>query len=59
MSSINTLNPHAKQAQKNQALAINISAARSLQNIIKSNLGPRGTLKVSIIILEYKLDICQ
>lgn len=46
MSSIRMLNPHAELARKAHALAFNISAAKSLQEIMKSNLGPRGTVKM-------------
>jgi T-complex protein 1 subunit zeta len=42
------LNPGAQQARSKQALAMNIQAAVSLQNVVASNLGPRGTLKMFV-----------
>lgn len=46
MSAIKTLNPKAEVARASQALAVNISAAKGLQDVLKSNLGPKGTLKM-------------
>jgi T-complex protein 1 subunit zeta len=40
------INSSAQSARSQQALAINISASQSLQNVVASNLGPRGTLKM-------------
>ena len=40
------LNPNADVARRNLALQVNINAAMGLQNVLKSNLGPRGTLKM-------------
>ena len=34
--------------RKASALAINIGAARGLQDVVKSNLGPRGTMKMLV-----------
>ena len=48
MSAITTLNPKAESARQAQALAINISAARSLAEMLKTNLGPKGTMKMYI-----------
>lgn len=31
-----------------QCLQVNVQAARGLQNVLKSNLGPRGTLKMLV-----------
>jgi len=33
---------------KQQALAVNVSAAKGLQAVLKTNLGPRGTLKMLV-----------
>nr|CCA15232.1 unnamed protein product putative [Albugo laibachii Nc14] len=33
---------------KSQALLVNVSAAKGLQGVLKSNLGPRGTLKMLV-----------
>eukprot|EP00475_Leptophrys_vorax_P037947 TRINITY_DN6607_c0_g1_i1.p1 TRINITY_DN6607_c0_g1~~TRINITY_DN6607_c0_g1_i1.p1 ORF type:complete len:547 (-),score=159.02 TRINITY_DN6607_c0_g1_i1:127-1767(-) len=48
MSSLNTLNADADVIDKNQALILNINAAKSLANILKTNLGPRGTIKMLV-----------
>ncbi|CAF1027162.1 unnamed protein product [Didymodactylos carnosus] len=48
MSAITTLNPKAESARQAQALAINISAARGLAEILKTNLGPKGTMKMLV-----------
>merc|ERR1712072_1231877 len=42
------LNPKAEGARTAQALAINISAAKGIQDVLKSNLGPKGTLKMLV-----------
>lgn len=46
MSAIKSVNPNADVIGKSQALMMNINAAKSLQNVLKSNLGPKGTLKM-------------
>ncbi len=46
MAAINILNPKAEFARAAQALSINISAARGISEVMKSNLGPKGTLKM-------------
>lgn len=46
MASISLLNPKAEFARASQALSINISGARSLQDTMRTNLGPKGTLKM-------------
>ena len=46
MSAIKSLNPKAEVARASQALAVNISAARGLQDVLKTNLGPKGTMKM-------------
>jgi chaperonin GroEL (HSP60 family) len=40
------LNPNADLIGGNQALMINIGAAKTLADILKTNLGPRGTMKM-------------
>jgi T-complex protein 1 subunit zeta len=35
-------------ARAGQALAVNISAAKGIQEVLKSNLGPRGTMKMLV-----------
>lgn len=46
MASISLLNPKAEYARASQALAINISAAKGLQSVMQTNLGPKGTMKM-------------
>lgn len=46
MAAISLLNPKAEFARAAQALGINISAAKGLQEVMKPNLGPKGTLKM-------------
>lgn len=46
MSNVQYLNPKAEVLKKIQALAMNINAAMGLQEVMKSNLGPKGTLKM-------------
>lgn len=46
MAAISLLNPKAEVARAAQALSINISAAKGLQDVMKSNLGPKGTVKM-------------
>jgi len=48
MSSVQFLNPKAEVLKKVQALAMNINAAMGLQEVMKSNLGPKGTLKMLV-----------
>ncbi|CAF4119521.1 unnamed protein product [Rotaria magnacalcarata] len=48
MSAITTLNPKAESARQAQALSINISAARGLAEMLKTNLGPKGTMKMLV-----------
>ncbi|KAK2703708.1 hypothetical protein QYM36_017865 [Artemia franciscana] len=46
MAAINMLNPKAELARASQALAVNISAAKGIQDVMKTNLGPKGTMKM-------------
>ena len=48
MSAISVLNPKAEVARAAQALAINISAAKGIQDVLKTNLGPKGTMKMLV-----------
>lgn len=48
MAAISILNPKAEIARASHSLAINMSAARGLQEILKSNLGPKGTMKMLV-----------
>ncbi len=46
MASIMRLNPKAELARSSAALEVNITAAKGLQDVMKTNLGPKGTLKM-------------
>ncbi|KAK7506011.1 hypothetical protein BaRGS_00002733 [Batillaria attramentaria] len=48
MSAVKTLNPKAEVARAAQALAVNISAAKGLQDVLRTNLGPKGTMKMLV-----------
>ncbi|XP_067121631.1 T-complex protein 1 subunit zeta-like [Centruroides vittatus] len=48
MAAVIALNPKAEIARHAQALAVNISAARGLQDVLKTNLGPKGTMKMLV-----------
>ena len=53
MSAISVLNPKAEIARASHSLAINISAAKGLQEILKSNLGPKGTMKMFVFSIFF------
>eukprot|EP00958_Prasinococcus_capsulatus_P010477 scaffold1026_cov409-Prasinococcus_capsulatus_cf.AAC.3 len=46
--SVRTLNPNAEVMNKQAALFMNINAAKGLQDVMKSNLGPKGTIKMLV-----------
>nr|WCZ58466.1 T-complex protein 1 subunit zeta 1 [Andalucia godoyi] len=48
MSAVQFLNNGAEVARKTHALTINISAAKGLMEVLKSNLGPKGTMKMLV-----------
>jgi len=48
MAAISMLNPKAEVARAAQALAVNISAAKGIQDVLKTNLGPKGTMKMLV-----------
>jgi T-complex protein 1 subunit zeta len=48
MASISCLNPNAELARNTAALEMNISGAKGLQEVMKTNLGPKGTLKMLV-----------
>lgn len=48
MSAIETLNPKAEVARAARALQLNTSAARGLQEVLSTNLGPKGTMKMLV-----------
>jgi len=42
------LNPKAEIARAGQALAVNMAGARGIQDVLKTNLGPKGTMKMLV-----------
>lgn len=48
MSAISLLNPKAEIVRHSQAFAVNVQGAKGLQDVLKSNLGPRGTMKMLV-----------
>ncbi|XP_004684959.1 PREDICTED: T-complex protein 1 subunit zeta-2 isoform X2 [Condylura cristata] len=48
MAAIKAANSKAEVARAQAALAINICAARGLQNVLRTNLGPKGTMKMLV-----------
>jgi len=50
MAAVKVLNPKAEVARAAQALALNISAAQGLQDVLRSNLGPKGTMKMLVYV---------
>ena len=42
------VNPNAEVVSRTQARAVNVAAGVGLLNVLKSNLGPRGTLKLLV-----------
>uniref|UniRef100_A0A673UTZ0 Chaperonin containing TCP1 subunit 6B n=1 Tax=Suricata suricatta TaxID=37032 RepID=A0A673UTZ0_SURSU len=48
MAAIKAINSKAEVARAQAALAVNICAARGLQDALRTNLGPKGTLKLLV-----------
>lgn len=48
MASVKSLNPNAEVMNRNAALFVNINAAKGLYDVMKSNLGPKGTIKMLV-----------
>ncbi|RDX91435.1 T-complex protein 1 subunit zeta 1 [Mucuna pruriens] len=46
--SLRVLNPNAEVLNKSAALHMNIDAAKGLQDVLKTNLGPKGTIKMLV-----------
>ncbi|GLJ14878.1 hypothetical protein SUGI_0242060 [Cryptomeria japonica] len=46
--SLRVLNPNAEILNKSAALYMNINAAKGLQDVLKTNLGPKGTIKMLV-----------
>ncbi|TXT10867.1 hypothetical protein VHUM_02372 [Vanrija humicola] len=47
-SSLELINPRAESVRRTQALQVNTAGAVGLANVVKSNLGPRGTIKMLV-----------
>ena len=47
-SSLKNVNPNAEIMGKQAALFMNINAAKGLQDVMKCNLGPKGTIKMLV-----------
>jgi len=47
-SRVHDINPNAEIVSKAAARSVNLAAASGLQNVLKTNLGPRGTLKMLV-----------
>ena len=48
MSYLQNLNPKAEVLRRSAALQMNITAARGLQDLLKTNFGPKGTQKMLV-----------
>jgi len=48
MTSLQLINAQADVVRKAAALGININAAKGLQEVLKTNLGPKGTIKMLV-----------
>ncbi|KAJ3267027.1 T-complex protein 1 subunit zeta [Chytriomyces hyalinus] len=47
-AAVQLANPKAEVARRGQALQLNINAALGLQDVLKTNLGPKGTIKMLV-----------
>jgi T-complex protein 1 subunit zeta len=54
-SAVKLINPNSDVARRGQALQLNINAAIGLQEVLKSNLGPKGTIKMYVFLFSYLL----
>lgn len=48
MSAVQQLNPKASVAKTKEALELNVMAAMGLQSVLRTNLGPKGTMKMLV-----------
>lgn len=48
MSAVKLINPKAEVARASAALQLNINAAKGLQEVLKTSLGPKGTMKMLV-----------
>ena len=56
MAAVKQLNPKAEVARAAQALDLNISAAMGLQDVLRTNLGPKGKNYKPSYLFETKLS---
>lgn len=56
-SALKVINPNSDVARRGQALQLNITAAIGLQDVLRSNLGPRGTIKMYVYHITLSLSI--
>ncbi|KAJ3348087.1 T-complex protein 1 subunit zeta [Entophlyctis luteolus] len=56
-AAVQLANPKAEVARRGQALQLNINAAMGLQDVLKTNLGPKGTLKMHAKHLAIMFEI--
>eukprot|EP00768_Dysnectes_brevis_P008909 gnl/Dysnectes_brevis/844_a931_4046.p1 GENE.gnl/Dysnectes_brevis/844_a931_4046~~gnl/Dysnectes_brevis/844_a931_4046.p1 ORF type:complete len:550 (+),score=182.35 gnl/Dysnectes_brevis/844_a931_4046:38-1651(+) len=47
-TAVHTLNPKAEHIRRSNALQLNVSAAEGIMQILKTNFGPTGTLKMLV-----------
>ncbi|KAK6363033.1 T-complex protein 1 subunit zeta [Orbilia blumenaviensis] len=58
MSAAQLLNPKAESRRRGEALRVNINAGIGLQEVLRSNLGPMGTIKMLVssrVTIEFGL----
>ena len=48
MASVKTLNSKAEVMGRGAALHMNINSAKGLHEVMKTNLGPKGTIKMLV-----------
>uniref|UniRef100_A0A452FLQ3 T-complex protein 1 subunit zeta n=1 Tax=Capra hircus TaxID=9925 RepID=A0A452FLQ3_CAPHI len=48
MVAVKTLNPKTKVAQAQAVLVVNITMGQGLQDVLRTNLGPKGTMKMLV-----------
>lgn len=47
-SAVSLINPNSEVARRGQALQMNINGAVGLMEVVRSNLGPKGTIKMLV-----------
>ena len=63
MVAVKTLNPKTKVAQAQAVLVVNITVGQGLQDVLRINLGPKGTMKTLVScagdINSLKMEMCR